>query len=178
MDKESIKRRWATPGDSIAFSGVNQIYKQFEGKLSVDKIKEALAEINAYTLNREVKTVRQYNPYLVFRKRELFQIDLIELGRLSSRNQNFRYILCCIDSLTRYLWCIPLKNKQGSTVANAFKHLLSTLETPPERCLHDKGAEFTSRAMKMVFSTFGINNYLPKTSFKAGTVGTLKSLII
>ena len=46
--------------------------------------------------------------------------DLAEMGSLSSKNRNVKYLLCAIDVFTKYAWVKPSKDKKGKTVCNAF----------------------------------------------------------
>ena len=44
--------------------------------------------------------------------------DLAEMGSLSSKNKNVKYLLCVIDVFTKYAWVKLLNNKKGKTVLN------------------------------------------------------------
>ena len=51
--------------------------------------------------------------------------ELAEMGPLSSKNRNVKYLLCVIDGFTKYAWVKPLKDKKGNTVLNVFIEMLS-----------------------------------------------------
>jgi hypothetical protein len=38
-----------------------------------------------------------------------WQADLVDLAKLFSYNKGFKYLLTCIDVLSRYAWVVPLK---------------------------------------------------------------------
>jgi hypothetical protein len=38
--------------------------------------------------------------------------DLVDLAKLSSYNKGFKYLLTCIDVLSRYTWVVPLKDAE------------------------------------------------------------------
>ena len=42
----------------------------------------------------------------------------------SKFNKGFRFLLCVIDSFCKYVWVVPLKDKKGLTIANAFQEIL------------------------------------------------------
>jgi hypothetical protein len=44
-----------------------------------------------------------------------WQADLVDLAKLSSYNKGFKYLLTCIDVLSRYQWVVPLTDKKGKT---------------------------------------------------------------
>ena len=39
-------------------------------------------------------------------------------------NKGFRFLLCVIDIFSKYSWIIPLKDKKGVSIVNAFKRIL------------------------------------------------------
>ena len=46
---------------------------------------------------------------------------------ISKFNRGFRFLLCVIDIYSKYGWVIPLKDKKGSTITNAFQNILKNL---------------------------------------------------
>ena len=36
-------------------------------------------------------------------------------------NKGIKYLLCAIDLFNKYAWGIPIKDKKGITITNAFK---------------------------------------------------------
>ena len=36
-------------------------------------------------------------------------------------NNRIRYLLCAIDLFSKYAWVVPLKDRKGVTIVNAFK---------------------------------------------------------
>ena len=43
---------------------------------------------------------------------------------ISKFNKGFRFLLCVIDIFSKYAWVIPLKDKKGVSVVNAFQIIL------------------------------------------------------
>ena len=46
-------------------------------------------------------------------------------------NKGFRYLLCVIHIYIKYAWVIPLKDKQGITITNAFQKVLDISNPKP-----------------------------------------------
>ena len=46
--------------------------------------------------------------------------DLADMQLLSKFNKGFRFLLCVIDIYSKYAWVIPLNNKKGIAITNAF----------------------------------------------------------
>ena len=45
-------------------------------------------------------------------KDNIWAADLAEMGSLSSKNRNVKYLSCVIDVFTKYGWVKPLKDKK------------------------------------------------------------------
>ena len=58
---------------------------------------------------------------------EIWSIDLADLlDYKTSNNKGFMYIFIVIDNFSKYLWAIPLKNKNSLTITNEFSNILTT----------------------------------------------------
>ena len=79
------------------------------------------------------------NPFYKRFKREQFQIDLLELRNISKDNKGTNLLLTIIDSYTKFAWAVPLRNKQKSTVLEAFKSVISKLDEKPLNIISDLG---------------------------------------
>ncbi|GFX82650.1 putative uncharacterized transposon-derived protein F54H12.3 [Trichonephila clavipes] len=54
---------------------------------------------------------------------------------LSSFNDGYKYLLTCIDVLSKYAWAMPLKNKKSESIVSAFKKIfLSAFQKITNRC--------------------------------------------
>ena len=58
------------------------------------------------------------------------------------------YLLCAIDLFSKYAWIVPIKDKNGSSIVNAFKKILSDLNRKPNKILVDQGSEFYNNILK------------------------------
>jgi len=61
-----------------------------------------------------------------------------------------------IDSATRYLWLIPLRNKTAETVANALYEDVIARTCVPSAVLTDLGKEFTAEILDRLYARLGI----------------------
>ena len=67
---------------------------------------------------------------------------------ISKSNKGFRFLLCVIDIYSKYACVIPLKDKKGITITNAFQKILKESNRKPNKIWVDKGIEFYNRSMK------------------------------
>ena len=68
--------------------------------------------------------------------------DLADMQLLSKFNKGFRFLLCVIDIFRTYAWVIPLKDKKGISIVNAFQIILKESNRKPNKIWVDKGSEF------------------------------------
>ena len=52
---------------------------------------------------------------------------------LSKYNKGIQYLLCAIDLLSKYAWVIPIKDKKGTSIVNAFKKIISEGQRKPNK---------------------------------------------
>ena len=74
--------------------------------------------------------------------------NLADMQLISKFNKGFRFLLCIIDIYSKYAWVIPLKDKKGITITNAFQKTLDESNRTPNKIWVDKGSEFYNRSMK------------------------------
>ena len=57
-------------------------------------------------------------------------------------NKGFRFLLCVIDIFSKYAWVVPLKDKKGVSIVNAFQKILDKSVRKSNKIWVDKGCEF------------------------------------
>ena len=67
---------------------------------------------------------------------------------ISEFNKGLRFLLCVTDIYSKYTWVVPLKDKKGVSIANAFQRFLNKSNKKPNKTWVDKGREFYNRSMK------------------------------
>ena len=53
-------------------------------------------------------------------KDNIWGADLADMQLLSKYNKRIRFLLCVIDTFSKYAWVVPLKDKKGVSIATAF----------------------------------------------------------
>jgi len=79
---------------------------------------------------------------------QIWAADLVEMQVFSKFNRGVRYLLTVIDVYSKYGWMLPLKDKSGKSVADAFKEILKKSKRKPEKLWTDKGREFYNKHVK------------------------------
>ena len=71
-----------------------------------------------------IRKLKKRKAYLSFRD-NIWSVDLADMQSLSKYNKGIKYLLCAIDLFSKYAWVIPIKDKKGTSIVNAFKKIIS-----------------------------------------------------
>ena len=111
-------------------------------KFELNKMTKLANEL--HKLYRKPKELRK----IKFRSKDnIWNADLI----IMPPEDGYKYILTVMDGYTRYAWCVPLKHKDGLTVANAFKEIMKKSKRKPNKLFVDEGKEFYNQHMYKLF---------------------------
>ena len=67
---------------------------------------------------------------------------------ISKFNKELRFLLCVIDIFSKYAWVVPLKDKKGISIVNAFQKILDNANLIKYGLI--KEVNFTIILLKMV----------------------------
>ena len=100
----------------------SMVYKFFDKKSTGSgfrKLKNS-SSILADELHKPI--IRKFNKRKVYSqfKDDIWGVDLADMQSLSRKNKGIKYLLCIIDLYSKYGLVIPLKDKKGITIVNAF----------------------------------------------------------
>ena len=66
-------------------------------------------------------------------KDNIWGVDLADMQLISKYNKGIRYLLCAIDLFSKYAFVVPLKDKKGTTIVNAFQSILNYSKRKPNK---------------------------------------------
>ena len=69
---------------------------------------------------RRFKKGKVYSSY----RDNIWGVDLADMQSLSKYNKGIKYVLYAIDLLSKYACVIPIKDKKGTSIVNAFKKII------------------------------------------------------
>ena len=95
-------------------------------------------------------------------KDNIWSIDLADMQLISKYNKGIRYLLCTIDIFRKYAWVVPLKNKTGVTIVNAFQSILDSSKRKPNEIWVDQGSEFYNSPFKNMVKRKSYTNVFNK----------------
>ena len=165
-----LKKFYLDPKFPGSYSGAYKFYQEVKNihpKVTLKKVNEFLKSQDAYTLHKRTRKPK-FHRTLVFKPRDLWQIDLLDMQKYSKENDGYRYICVIIDCFSRYVWVKPLKNKTGKATVKALALLL--MNERPKLIQADQGTEFFNRDVKRMLEAFGPKLYHTYTDKKAAIV--------
>lgn len=101
---------------------------------------------------------------------EIWAADLVDMQYFAVANKGYRYILMIIDVFSKYGWAIPLKRKTGLEMVEAFTHLWSSKQNPPQFLWTDKGKEFDNVRMADLLKSRNVHMYWTENEEKSCVV--------
>ena len=131
----------------------SMVYKFFDSKVSSPDRKTVGSGVNeniklANELYKPI--IRKFNKRKVYSsfKDNIWDADLADMQLLSKFNKGIKYLLCVIDLFSKYAFVVPLKDKKGVNIVNAFQSILNKSKRKPNKIWVDKGSEFYNASFK------------------------------
>ena len=138
-----------------SYAGINRVYEEARRKYPKIKLKDVydfMHKQRVYTMHRPI---RKKFPRLANRPSGLhtdWQADLAIFDQLTEHNDGYKYLLVCIDVLSRKIFAVPAKSKRSEDMIDAFENIFKLSEgILPHKLYTDRGLEFEAKRMKEYF---------------------------
>ena len=123
------------------------VYKFFDKKSSG----KGIANEPNYQLENElhkpiIRKFKKRKLYSSFRD-NIWDVDLADMQSLGKYNKGNKYLLCVIDLFSKYAWVVPIKDKTGTSIVNAFKKAISEWRKP-NKIRVDQSSAFYNNSFK------------------------------
>ena len=140
LNKSALLNKFSK-GSGIANKSANEQNYQLANELHKPSIKRFLKKVYSYF------------------KDNIWGVDLAGMQSLSKYNKGIKYLLCAIDLFSKYAWVIPVKDKKGVSIVNAFQKILDSSNRSkakskrcePNKIWVDQGSEFCNNSFKDFF---------------------------
>ena len=98
------------------------VYKFFDKKSKGSSLKQNQQLANEFhkPIIRKFKKRKVCSSF----KNNIWSVDLAVMQLISKHKKGTRYLLCVIDLFSKYAWVVPLKDKKGVSIVNAFQGIL------------------------------------------------------
>ncbi|XP_066573823.1 uncharacterized protein LOC136763608 [Amia ocellicauda] len=170
--EERLKEIYYMPKEASSFGGLDTLLRSARAKgdhVKREHVSQWLSDQYIYTVHRPAWVRFKRNLTLVQDIDWQWQADLVEMGQFSKFNNGMKYILTCIDVLSKYACAVPLKNKMGQQVCAAFKRIF-TQGCVPKKLQTDQGKEFLNHGFQSLLKQYQIVHFLTNSKVKASVV--------
>ena len=149
---------------------VSMVYKFFDKKSTGSGFKKLKNTTKSSSLERSSSIladelhkpiIRKFDKRKVYSqfKDNIWGEDLADMESLSRKNKSIKYLLCVIDLYSKYVFVIPLKDKKGISIVNAFNKIIKQSNRKPNKIWVDQGGEFYNNVFEKWLSDNDINMY-------------------
>ena len=124
----------------------SMVYKFFDKKSMGSGI--ASSSILVDELHKPI--IKKFNKRKVYSqfKDNIWGVGIADMQSLSRKNKGIKYLLCAIDLYSKYAFVIPLKDKKGISIVNAFDKIIKQSNRKPNKIWVDQGGEFYNNVFK------------------------------
>ena len=127
-----------------------------------------------------IRNLKKRTVYSGFRD-NIWGADLADMQLISKFNKGLRFLLCAVEIISRYAWVIPLKDKKGVSIVDAFQKILDKSACKPNKIWVEKGSKFYNSSFKKRLKDNDIKMYSIHNEGKCVTaerfIRTLKTKI-
>ena len=117
----------------------SMVYKFFDQKSmgsGFEKLKNTTKSsfsILADELHKPI--IRKFNKRKVYSqfRDNIWGVDLADMQSLGAKNKGIKYLLCVIDLYSKYEFVIPLRDKKGISIVNAFNKIIKQSNRKPNK---------------------------------------------
>ena len=146
-----------------SFSGVQSLFENARGidpTITRQDVKNFLEKQDSYTLHKLTRKRFTRLKVLAPKPDVIASCDLADMSNLSRFNNGYNYILIFIDVFSRFGQAVPIKRKDGKSVATALQTILeSGYFNRLSRLNSDEGKEFYNQHVKSLLTGKGIVLY-------------------
>ena len=127
---------------------ISMVYKFFDKKSKGAGIKSMPNQQLVNELHKPIiRKFKKRKGYSSFND-NIWGVDLADMKLITKYKKGVRYLLCAIDLFSKYAFVVPLKDKEGITIANAFQSILDNSKRKPNKIWVDQGNEFYNTHFK------------------------------
>ena len=143
-------------------------YKYFDKKSMGSGIMKNTTKSSSLERSSSILADELHKPVIKkFEKRKVYSqfkdniwgVYLADMQLLSRKNKGIKYFLCAIDLYNKYAFVVPLKDKKGISIVNAFNKIIKQSRRKPNKRWVDQGGQFYNNVFKKWLSDNDIIMY-------------------
>lgn len=167
--KNIIKDLYEDPVEGfVGISALQEKLKTQGFKFTTQEIKEALSDIDSYTLNKPRKVKIERRKYYVPDVDDQWQMDLAFIP-YEKQNDGVKGVLTVIDLFSRYAWVKTIKSKSGVEISKIIEDIFKE-GRKPKVIQVDKGSEFYNKNVQEVLKKYNVEIFSLNSETKSAFV--------
>ena len=137
------------------------VYQFFDKKSKGSGIKNKIKENKQLVNDLHKPIIKKFKWHKVYSSfmDNIWGCDLADMQLITKYNKKNRYLLCVIDVFSKYAWVVPLKDKKGTTIVNAFQSILDSSKRKQNKIWFDQGSEFYNNVFRQWLKGSSIEIY-------------------
>ena len=147
-DKYSVIRIIYYDTDDGFDSGINTYRKANKVLASI-----TVADVKSFLdkqKSRQNKPYRGFNSYVSPKALHEFHIDIGDWTQSASDNNGCRYMFLAVDTFSKYIHVVPIKDKQPAYSVRAFTEILNVIGVPSQMMSDREGAWESTEFIKLL----------------------------
>ena len=110
--------------DKKSTAGPSSLERMGSGFKKLKNTTKSRSSILADELHKPI--IKKFDKRKVYSrlKGNMWGVDLADMQSLSRKNKGIKYLLCAIDLFSKYAFVVPLKDKKGISIVNAFDKII------------------------------------------------------
>lgn len=137
-----------------SYSGIQALYaeaKKHDPKVTLKDVETFLHNERTWTLYKPARRRYKRLKTIPSGLNTDWQCDLCIFDELKAENDQYRYLLVCIDVLSRKIHVAPARTKKSEDMIEAFNRLFEKAKVLPHKIYSDSGVEFQAKKMLEYF---------------------------
>ena len=161
-----LQNLYTNPSYPGSFSGLENIFhvlRKQGHKFKKHDVKNWIKGKDAYTLHHPRRNIYPRNKIIVAGIDDTWQIDLADMSNICKENDNYKFLLVCIDVFSKFVAIEPTKNKEAGSVCKAMLNIFERTKRKPKQIQSD---DFIKLFQKF-FKQQNIRYYSTRSEMKA-----------
>ena len=159
---QTLRKIYYEPSHPASFSSPYRLYlaaRILNKRIKLQDVINWLRSQKTYVLHRYTKTEFQRRKVLVPKHQHQYQADLMFVNALEKDNDGVKYLLVIIDTFSRFLAVVPMKEKTAKATLKALKIGFKSMKKLPVKFQTDDGTEFFNHLVGNYLRSNGIVHF-------------------
>jgi len=166
MDEDLKEAYYNLKESNIAYTSVKKLVQAFKSKYDAKKIVSWAKNQENLNLHKPMRKKFERNFMLCHYPFQFISIDLADLSLFKDTNDNFRYVISCVDCFSKLGFVEFLKSKKSEEVSIKLENIIKKIDAPIDYCISDGGLEFAGQCKK-IYTKYNIKHIIMLNETKA-----------